>query len=112
MECQQKPGALRDTVLTAIALGPDKDVVRERSISRARLLSAQRVLTQPKEAKEALLLDRIKFMMVAGDQGDTQTFHQRQCKGIGKGDALCNFYDTNPLDEGIIGVSTEYQRQR
>ena len=39
-------------------------------------------------------------------------FRQRQCKGIGKGDALCNFYDTDPLDEGIIGIATEGKRQR
>ncbi len=51
-------------------------------------------------------------MMIGSDQGDMQTFRQRQRKGIGKGDALCNFYDTDPLDECIIGISTECDRQR
>ena len=62
--------------------------------------------------KVSLPLNGIKFMMIGGDQGDMQTFCQRQRKGIGKGDTLCNFYDTDPLDEHIVGISTECKRQR
>jgi hypothetical protein len=46
----------------------------------------------------SLLLNGIKFMMIGGDQGNVQTFPQGQRKGVGKGDALCNFYDTSAPD--------------
>ena len=59
----------------------------------------------------SLLLNGIKFMVIGGDEGNLQTFPQGQRKGVGKGDALCNFYDTDPLDERIIGISTECERQ-
>ena len=59
----------------------------------------------------SLLLNGIKFMVIGGDEGNLQMFPQGQRKGIGKGDALCNFYDTDPLDECIISISTECERQ-
>jgi hypothetical protein len=54
-------------------------------------------------------LDRTKFMVAGGDHRDAQTFCKSQRKSAGKGAPLCNFRDTEPLDERIIGLSTEVE---
>jgi hypothetical protein len=56
-------------------------------------------------------LDGIKFMVISGNERDAQTFCKSQRKGVGKGDVLLNFNDANPLDERIIGLSTEFEWQ-
>jgi hypothetical protein len=48
-------------------------------------------------------------MVISGDERDAQTFCKRQCKGVGKGDVLLNFHETNPPDERIIGLSPEFE---
>jgi hypothetical protein len=64
-------------------------------------------LAQPEEAKASLPFDGIKVVMVSGDQRHVEPFCQRHRKGIGKGKPLFDFQDSNPLDECIIGISTE-----
>jgi hypothetical protein len=53
-----------------------------------------------------LLLDRIKFVMVRGDQRDVEPFCQRSCTSVGTGSPRCHLHIPNPLDTGIIGVAT------
>ena len=59
----------------------------------------------------SLALNGIEFMMVSGDQRNVEPFCQRQRKGVGKGDSLFDFNHPNPLDEYVIGIATEEERQ-
>jgi len=44
-------------------------------------------------------------MVVGRDERDMQSFRKRQ----GKGDSFVDFNDSDPLDEYIIGIATEFK---